>query len=358
MIPVKNIYYMLAYCFTALRQDDYKNLAAEEFDGAEDLCAAVLACGLKRLIRKGIGSEYINRRDEIPTVRGRIDVAATIKAQSVQRGRLICEYEEFSTDTARNRAIKSTMLLVLSSPRFNPKRKRELKRLLPYFDRVGTLNLGDVDWKSLAKGRTTNDYDLLLYICRLIVEGLLPDKNNKGKRRAAFIDDQEMSHLYEKFILNYYRMEHKELTARASQVPWALDSAGDDVLPVMQTDVTLNCGNQVLIIDAKYYETTMQERFKRTLRSGNLYQIFCYVKNKQIELGPGAPPVSGMLLYAKTDETIVPNNIYIMSGNTIEVRTLDLSGDFKSIRDQLDDIVEKYFAFAIKSKRFLKGVYI
>ena len=49
-----------------------------------------------------------------------------------------------------------------------------------------------------------------------------------------------------------------------------------------------------------------------------------------------------MLLYAKTDEEIYPDHEYKMSGNRIAVRTLDLSGDFDSIRAQLDAIVEKY----------------
>ena len=36
------------------------------------------------------------------------------------------------------------------------------------------------------------------------------------------------------------------------------------------------------------------------------------------------------------------NNEYLMMGNRICVRTLDLSGDFQSIKDQLDEIAEKY----------------
>ena len=46
-----------------------------------------------------------------------------------------------------------------------------------------------------------------------------------------------------------------------------------------------------------------------------------------------------MLLYAKTDEEIYPDNANRIMGNRIEVRTLDLSGDFALIRKQLDAIV-------------------
>lgn len=47
-----------------------------------------------------------------------------------------------------------------------------------------------------------------------------------------------------------------------------------------------------------------------------------------------------MLLYAQTNQEIQPNQTYKMSGNTIQVRTLDLSKDFIEIREQLDSIVD------------------
>lgn len=53
--------------------------------------------------------------------------------------------------------------------------------------------------------------------------------------------------------------------------------------------------------------------------------------------------VSGMLLYAKTDEIVLPNNSYKMGGNAISVKTLDLDCDFLEIRKQLDNIVEACF---------------
>jgi 5-methylcytosine-specific restriction enzyme subunit McrC len=49
-----------------------------------------------------------------------------------------------------------------------------------------------------------------------------------------------------------------------------------------------------------------------------------------------------MLLYAKTDEEIYPDNEYQMSGNRICVRTLDLNCDFEEIAAQLNEIAQKF----------------
>ena len=73
------------------------------------------------------------------------------------------------------------------------------------------------------------------------------------------------------------------------------------------------------------------------------YQIFTYVKNKEIELSAQPHEVFGMLLYAKTDEAVLPNNSYKMSGNIISVKTLDLDCDFSEIANQLNKIVESHF---------------
>lgn len=57
------------------------------------------------------------------------------------------------------------------------------------------------------------------------------------------------------------------------------------MLPIMQSDIHLQRGSTVLIIDAKYYASTTQVQFdKHTLHSNNLYQIFTYVKTVNISL--------------------------------------------------------------------------
>lgn len=69
-----------------------------------------------------------------------------------------------------------------------------------------------------------------------------------------------------------------------------------------------------------------------------------YVKNKGIELSGTEHGVAGLLLYARTDEPIVPNQSYRMGGNTISVRTPDLNRDFADMRSQMDGMCSAFFA--------------
>ena len=68
------------------------------------------------------------------------------------------------------------------------------------------------------------------------------------------------------------------------------------------------------------------------------------MKNKQavLEREGESVEVSGMLLYAATDEEVQPDVTYRMSGNQIGVRTLDLDRPFEEIRAQLDGIADTF----------------
>ena len=193
-------------------------------------------------------------------------------------------------------------------------------------------------------GQNNQSYQMLISVCYLVIKGLLQTQTDGSVKLMDFLDEQRMHRLYEKFILEYYKKEFPNITASASQISWQLDDDVSDKLPVMQTDIMLTKGDKILIIDAKYYSRTMQLQYdKYTIHSGNLYQIFTYVKNKEVELAGQSHEVAGMLLYAKTDEVVFPVNDYRMSGNKISVRTLDLDSNFEMIKKQLNGIVEKYF---------------
>ena len=342
MIPIRNVYYMLSYAFQVLKEQGYKKLATEEFDNVADMAAAILITGVKQQLKRGLGKEYINNTEPLSTLRGRIEIADSIKSMTVMKRQLVCSYDEFSENSYMNRIIKTTMGILLHAD-IKPVRKREIRKLLVYFSNVDTLDIHKINWK-LQYNRSNQSYRLLVSICNLVIKGLLQTKADGSMQMMDFVDEQRMSHLYEKFILEYYRKEYPELSVSASQIPWALDDNYGEMLPVMQTDIMLARGSKVLIIDAKYYSHTTQSQYdSNIMHSGNLYQIFTYVKNKEVQLSDKEHEVAGMLLYARTDEIIQPDKSYWMSGNRVSVKTLDLNCDFDEISRQLNRIVAEYF---------------
>ena len=337
MIRIQNIYHMLAYAFQILREQGYASCGTEEFENTADLLSAILVKGVSVQIKRGLGRTYIEQTEPLSCLRGKIDVTESIKQQTIIKQQLICTYDEFSVDSYMNRILKTTMELLL---RYDiPKsRKKELRNLLLYFKDVSTLDVHSINW-NFRFNRNNQSYQMLMSICYLVIKGLLQTTADGTVKLMQFLDEQRMCRLYEKFILEYYRKHYPQIKTAASQIGWALDDGINAMLPTMQSDIMLTFGNKTLIIDAKYYGHTMQTQYDvHTLHSNNLYQIFTYVKNKAVAGGE----VSGMLLYARTDEAIQPDNTYMMSGNRISVKTLNLDCPFQMIAEQLNSIADSF----------------
>lgn len=342
MIKIQNIYYMLAYTFQILKSDAYSFCETEEFENAADLLAAILEKGISIQIKKrGLKRDYIESTETSNYIKGKIDVSESIKNKSFINHQLVCSFDNFSIDCYANRILKTTIQILIKSD-IKSFRKKSLRNLLLYFKDVKSLDIKrikNINW-NMKFNKNNQSYQMLISICYLVLNGLIQTTTEGSTKLLNFLDEQSMSRLYEKFILEYYKKHYPKLKPSASYIDWDLDDGLDNLLPIMKTDITLTSGNEVLIIDAKYYSHTTQLRFdKHTIHSNNLYQIFTYVKNK----ASCGKNVSGMLLYARTDELIQPESSYVMSGNRIDVRTLDLDCDFEVIRRQLNKIVEEFF---------------
>ena len=345
-IFIKNIYYMLSYAFTTLKRDEYKDITTEEFENIHNLFAAILGKGIGRQLKQGLYREYLDRKEDLVTVRGKIDMPGTIRNHLAKKRVLTCEYDELSENNLLNQIIKTTVMLLLRHAQVDQKYKDTLKKEMLFFSNVATIDPSAIRWTTIRFRRNNSTYRMLISLCQLIIEGMLLTTDSGEYRLASFIDEQRMSRLYEKFILEYYIKECPQVTAAASQIPWALDDGIGTMLPIMASDITLSSkdGSEVLIIEAKYYKRTTQRRHNvHSIHSNNLYQIFSYVKNRDAAFEGRPHRVSGMLLYAATDEAIQPDGVYQMSGNQISVKTLDLNREFAEIAAQLNQIVDDHF---------------
>lgn len=343
-IFIKNIYYMLSYAFQTLRQSNYEEVASEKFEHIQDLFAAILSKGISVQLKRGLYREYVTRTENMPVLRGKLNMPETINRCIQQEKKVSCEFDELSENNVFNQILKTTMFYLMRDKEVKSDRKSAIKKVYIFFDEVDLLDPYEINWGRLQYHRSNKNYEMLINICYFVLDGLL-QTTEKGEYKMAEFADEHMSRLYEKFILEYYRRHHGYLAeAKAAQVKWNLAGENPEAmirfLPFMQTDIFLRMGEKVLIIDAKYYGRTLQKQYdKQTMHSGNLYQIFTYVKNQDKE---NTGNVAGLLLYAKTDEAVTPDCSFNMGGNKIGAKTLDLNTDFSVIATQLDKIIDEF----------------
>lgn len=269
----------------------------------------------------------------------------TIKLKVQQKQKLSCEFDEFSEDNLYNQILKVTIHRLIRAEDVAPERKLALKKLIVFFGNVKLIQPDHIARNRLIYQRNNRNYELLLNICYLVLNGMLQTTEDGSYTLLAF-SDEHMEWLYEKFILEYYKQHHPELNPKSAQVKWNLTEQPDETmiqfLPTMQTDITLQKGDKTLIIDAKHCGKSLSQNYtKETLRSAHLYQIIAYVKNMDTA---NTGNVSGLLLYAKTEDEVFPESEpFVIGGNRIGARTLDLNVSFDILRIQLNKILEECF---------------
>ena len=326
---------MLTYAYDVLKSKEYERLGRENFENIYDLLATLLLCGTNDLIRRGFIKSYISQTDELTTIRGRINISQSIRRLSFQNAKTICDFDEFSADIYFNQIIKATLLYLKRCP-VKVNIKRDISKVLQYFNEIGTITISAIKWENLIFNRNNAHYDTLIYFCKLICEEAIANKE-KGSNNFRVIEDKLLPKLFEKFIFAFYKSELPDCSVLyQKKINWKTDNF--EMLPTMNVDTIIVSGSNKLIIDTKFYSKTSQIHpfsNNRTVISSNLYQIFTYVKNEAANFPENN--VGGMLLYPQVDEEI-KNAPYNMSGNNVFVRTVDLNQEFTIIRQELMEI--------------------
>lgn len=343
-ISIENIYWMMAYAFRNINEKAIKQMSNEKFKNIYDLFSVMMTQELNKQVKRGLNNEYIDKKEETSTIKGKIDLNNLMKNSYKKNSKVVCEFDDYSRNFYLNQIVKTACCYLLRSNRIKDKNKAiKLKKVLIYLDGIEELNPKFIDWNSIKYNKFNSSYKILINISYLIIKGLLMSGKDGQFDYREYIDDQQMHKLYEKFILEYYRYHYSDLMPSVSQIDWNVkDNEYIYLLPKMQTDITLHRGSRSLIIDAKYYSDMYQNNplFDReTFKSNHLYQIYTYVKNADKN---NSGKVSGMLLYVKTDNNDKQYAEYKMGKNKIAICNLDLSINFDYVQKQLNKIANKF----------------
>ena len=87
---------MLAYAFQILKPERYENIDKTSFDNIHNMFASILAGGIGKQLKQGLYREYVEHRETVLTVRGKIDMPETVKNRIQHKRVISCEYDELS----------------------------------------------------------------------------------------------------------------------------------------------------------------------------------------------------------------------------------------------------------------------
>jgi 5-methylcytosine-specific restriction enzyme subunit McrC len=342
-IPVRNLYYLLAYAWESFPESEESKLGLEVCPDLINLLAKLLCQQVQRLVRRGLEKRYLSQLETGVRISGRIALTETSRLKARHSPQVCFEIDELTSDILPNRILKSTLSQLRCSEQLASSLHDDVWRAFIGLPQVEEIRLTSAVFSQLLFHRNNRHYRLAIDICQLLHDLCLPDSSKRNEQRIRFLDILEdeacMERVFEKFVLNFARTHIPESRPGSQFLRWqgAWTEPDGQFLPRMQTDLTLQFPNRRVILDCKYYREALKSgQGKPKLHPGHLYQLMAYLQNSAAE-GHGVP-LEGVLLYPTNGFDLELD--YKLLGFPIRIRTLDLSREWWVIDENLREILE------------------
>lgn len=358
-IPILNLYYLLCYAWGFAEQRENRALGdAGKLSAVQDLLGKVLATGTNQLLRRGIDRGYVERREDLAGIRGKLAIGETAKRALRARGRAACDFEELSFDILPNRILRSSLGSLRRLGERGQGGRGQLTGLDPAvrkevslaYHRMGGVSVVPLQRRAFGLvqlDRNRRLYRFLLSVCRLVYESQLVDENRSDRTifRDLRVNERKMWRLFEKFVTGFYRREQSEFRVNSGGAGiswWKAEGATDadrTLIPQMVADIVLESKDRRIIMDTKYYGEALDSNFgSAKLKSGNLYQLLTYLWNREATK-PDGPKHEGILLYPQVDESVQAE--VRLEGFRIQACTINLMQPWQQIHDDLLKILRR-----------------
>lgn len=356
-IPIKNVFYLLCYAWGMADMRDKVRLGTDDSRSMGNLLAHVLVSAAEELLRRGLSQEYRESEYIVEGIKGKLNVASTLKLGRLRQGKTVCYYDEFSSDALINQIIYNTLIEAMRLEGLDKNNKQRIAKVIHKFPQIRRIRITGQVFHSVRLHRNNRYYQFILNVCQLLYNSMLPDESKRGMMEFVnFMDDErQMNLIFERFLLNFCKQECKEiypvvgrshihfqLTPTAMTFVSGTDEALD-LLPIMETDVTLynpQTGRKT-ILDAKYYHETLASKYgsKGKIRREHLSQIITYVMNQENDNLPHTKNTDGILIYPTIDKDLDVSFAYKNTNHTIRVCTVNLNQDWQLIEKRLKEII-------------------
>lgn len=345
---------MLSYAWNVVDYSSYKDLSDENFDNIYNLLASILLKEVNILLKRGFHHEYIEKEETTSKLHGQININASLNSQTMRSLKMVCNYDEYSSDVLFNQIIKATLLNFLKCPTLDKELQIQIRKVLLSFNDISLLNIEKKHFSMLKFDRNNMNYIVILNICRLFKFGLITTMNDGKNRFANFISEDQMQIVYEKFILNFYKKEldNSKYIVHSPSIQWQLnndDNYYDDLFDIEEnpgnrrTDIVIENRekNIQFIIDAKYYKETLVKKYysedELTYRTSHLNQVRGYLLDSEFK-----GKKIGALLYPTLNSELIKGKI-IKLDTPIIIKTIDLNTDWINIKEDMLNFIHKVF---------------
>lgn len=232
-------------------------------------------------MRRGVPRAYVAHEDDLPALRGRLDVARQFTTLAATPNRLACRYDEFSDDIALNQVMKAAIVRLRRLARTHANQRALAELALIYAD-VADVPAALLRWNDIAANRTNVRWQGLLRLARLILHDRFQNSASGAADGFALLFD--MNALFERYV-------EKLLAPITSAAGLRLEAQSgarrclhpeDGGHPLFETypDMRLvTAGKTRLVVDTKWKRLTDAATDRKMgVSQADLYQMMAYAQ--------------------------------------------------------------------------------
>lgn len=248
-------------------------------DGWLDILMRLFSRALAEQLRRGLIRRYREEAEDLPTVRGSLQIEEQMRRNLVHRERSACAYDEFDENHALNQLLRAAirrMLRVAS----NNTTQQALRELLPAFEGVSDV-APTADWMDrVTLDRGSARFSLCLDMARLFLRGATTGLYAGDQISFALLFD--MNDLFERFVARTLRRRLRgsgfEVSIQDSRYHLVRDLKSSQRLFRLRPDIVVRKdGMPRCVVDTKWKRLLPEER-KLGISQGDLYQMLAYAE--------------------------------------------------------------------------------
>ena len=251
---------------------------------------------LETLIKKGLKSDYIECEQNRKFLKGKLLFTQNLKHNFAHKERFFTASDEFSSDIAPNKLIKSTLLL-LSTRNFSTKTNARIMQSRFVFDEISPSQNYDKDFAKCVNLRHFKAYELILLWCKIFLKKQTFTAYQGSEKAFALLFD--MNELFESFVAwhlkRYVAHEQCEYKVKIQDTGKHLLLENDKENKFrIRPDIVGYKNNKANFIADTKWKILNFSRNDYGVSQSDLYQVFAYLSKYQCQ--------NGILIYPKIDD--------------------------------------------------------
>ena len=262
------------------------------------------------IVKRGLKCDYETIQSNENVFKGKMVFAVQIKHNYAHKERSFVEYDEFNTNRAENKILKST-LSYLYKCTTSSRNKSDIKTLLNAFNSVDESNEYKSDFAKIVPDRKTADYQTALMWSKVFLMG--KSFTSFSGSEVAFALLFPMETLFESYIAAQLKkmLGHSEYSLSAQDKTYHLFDGPRKFL--MKPDIVIKnkALAQVFVMDTKW-KVLSADKANYAISQADMYQMYT--------------SENVTLLYPLTEKVDPNQNIEFLSndGTVIRIRFVDL----------------------------------